>query len=148
MEIEIPFENKSERGNYFGHKVCYKCNQVYDARFSCCINCGSDVWGNLRTYENRDGKIYVNKKNVEDFQKVMYMKFGDINLAGATWGSTFQEKMKKYKFKKEDLVILHISILEDNIVRFVNIELITQKGIQQIIKDADKKKEVRNSSQD
>ncbi len=61
MEQKIPFENKNVRGNYFGHKVCYKCGQVYDARFHICINCGSDVWDNLRTYENRDGKIYVNE---------------------------------------------------------------------------------------
>ena len=139
MEIKLPFENKSERGNYFGHKVCYKCNQVYDARFPMCINCGSDVWGNLRTYEIVDGKIYVNKKNVEDFQKVMYMKFGEINLKGATWNSTFTEKMKKYKFKKDDSVILHISIPESNVVSFMNIEPITKEGIKQIIKEANGK---------
>ena len=63
MEIEIPFKNKSKKGNYFGHKVCYDCGQVYDARFSLCINCGSEVWGNLRTYENVDGKIFVNESS-------------------------------------------------------------------------------------
>ena len=75
------------------------------------------------------------------------MQYGKINLAGATWGSQFKEKIKKYKFKKEDLVVLHISIPEDNIVSFVNIEPITTKGIQQVIKDADKQKGGLNSSQ-
>jgi hypothetical protein len=79
-------------------------------------------------------------KEQGEFEKIMYMKFGDINLAGGTWNSLFQEKMKQYKFKKEDLVILHISIPEDNIVRLVNIEPITQEGIRQIVKDADKTK--------
>lgn len=136
MEIKIPFENKNRRGNYFGHKVCYECNQVYDARFSCCINCGSDVWGNLRTYENRDGKIYVNEIKQDVFNKILYMKYGDINLKGATWTSRFEEKIKKYKFKKNDAVILHISIPESNIVSLMNIEPITQKGIRQVIKEA------------
>lgn len=60
-EIQLPFKNKSKKGNYFGHKVCYDCNQIYDARFSLCINCGSEIWGNLWSYENLDGKIFVNE---------------------------------------------------------------------------------------
>ncbi len=136
MEITIPFEKKNIRGNYFGHKVCYKCNQVYDARFNCCINCGSDVWGNLRTYENRDGKIYVNEIKQDVFNKILYMKYGDVNLRGATWTSRFEEKIKKYKFRKNDAIILHILIPESNIVSLMNIEPITQKGIRQVIKEA------------
>ena len=82
------------------------------------------------------------KPKVSEFEKILYTKFGQINLAGATWGSDFQRKIKEYKFKKNDPVILHISIPEDNIVRFVNIEPLTRKGIIQVIKDADNKKEV------
>ena len=80
------------------------------------------------------------KPKGSDFEKILYMQYGKINLRGATWSSQFLEKINQYKFKKEDLVVLHISIPEDNIVSFVNIEPITQKGIQQIIKDADKQK--------
>lgn len=71
----------------------------------------------------------------KDFDKILYMKFGEINLSGAT--SQFKKKVKKYKFKKNDAVILHISIPKDNIVRLVNVEPITQKGIRQVIKEAE-----------
>jgi hypothetical protein len=81
------------------------------------------------------------KPKGSDFEKILYMQSGKVNLKGATWSSQFEEKIKQYKFKKEDLIVLHISIPEDNIVRFINIEPITQRGIQQIIKDADNKKE-------
>lgn len=77
------------------------------------------------------------KSDKKNFNKILYMKFGEINLKRATWSSLFQEKIKKYKFKKNDAVILHISIPEDNIVRMVNIEPITQKGIRQVIKEAE-----------
>ncbi len=67
-QVEIPFGNRSKKGNYFGHKVCYDCGQVYDARFGCCINCGSDVWGNLRSYNlTNDGKILINQES-EDLE--------------------------------------------------------------------------------
>ena len=84
-----------------------------------------------------------NKLKGSDFEKILYMQFGKVNIKGATWSSQFEDKIKQYKFKKEDLVVLHISIPEDNIVRFVNIEPITQKGIQQIIKDTDNKKKLK-----
>jgi len=67
---EIPLPNKNTKGNWFGHKVCYNCEQVYDARFSCCINCGSEVWDNLMSYENRDGKIFVNEKKIPAFSHI------------------------------------------------------------------------------
>lgn len=61
MEINLPFNNGLNKGNYFGHKVCYDCGQVYDGRFGSCINCGSGVWDNLRTYEKKNGRILINE---------------------------------------------------------------------------------------
>ena len=79
MKIEIPFENATKKGNYFGHKKCYHCGQVYDARFPICINCGSDVWGNLRSYRvTDDGMIIINEKDLcykpKDFIKELKEK--------------------------------------------------------------------------